>query len=93
MSRWYYMQPIIVIAYCYLSSIWAVSPNKSWKHEMGGRIVDFMEFDDTTYTCSWPTIYYNDKKAGYVIASIFDKVIIYSDSDKDFGIYHIKTKR
>ncbi len=92
MSRWYYLQPIIVIAYCYLSSLWAASPGKSWKHMMGGRITDFIEFDDSIYSCSWPIIYYEGEKAGYVIASFFDMSIIYSDYEHDFGVYYFSNR-
>lgn len=50
-----------------------------WKDYGGGRITDFMEFDDVSYQLKWPYIYdKNNEKVGYVVFCFYQYLWIYS---------------
>jgi hypothetical protein len=51
----------------------------SWKNSGGGRISDFIQFDDANYCAlKWPFIYKDQEKAGCMIFCLYDRLWIYS---------------
>ena len=91
LKRFFFWFPIVLIAYSFFTSLWATQSDKWWKYLEGGRFGDFRYFDAPSDTsCSWPIIYVNNKKAGYIIGAFLDRVYIYSDYDKEFGVYLVK---
>lgn len=51
----------------------------SWKNNGGGRISDFIIFDDTNYyEFKWPYIYKDKEKTGIVFFCIYDRLWAYS---------------
>ena len=50
-----------------------------WKSISGGRITDFMKFDDIFYKLKWPYIYdTNNEKVGCVVFCFYQYLWIYS---------------
>ncbi len=67
----------------------------SWKSNGGGRISDWIEFDDTNYyVLKWPFIYKNQEKSGYIVFCLYDRLWIYSyrtgSDNHGIGEYHAK---
>lgn len=53
--------------------------NYSWKNNGGGRISDFIFFDETNYfELKWPYIYKNKEKIGFVVFCFYDHLWVYS---------------
>lgn len=90
--KYIYISTLLFVAYCYLSSIFAAHSNHFWKYGEGGDIGAYFEFDDSLYSLSWPIIYKNNERIGYIIVYLWylDYLVIYSDKDKEFGLYHMK---
>ena len=50
-----------------------------WKSNGGGRISDFVHFNDTNYfVLKWPFIYKNQEKSGYIVFCFYNHLWIYS---------------
>ena len=90
-KRFFLWFSILLIAYSFLSSLWATQSDKWWKYAGGGYLGEFCIFDnDSNASCSWPVIYVHNQRVGYFIGAFLDEVYIYSDDDKEFGVYLVR---
>ena len=69
---------ILVSLILYFNTLFHIKQH-SWKNSGGGRISDFIQFDDANYCAlKWPFIYKDQEKAGCMIFCLYDRLWIYS---------------
>lgn len=59
-----------------------------WKNNGGGRISDYIRFDETNYfELKWPYIYKRQEMSGVIVFCFYDRLWVYSyKSGDDHGI-------